>query len=107
MCGGTNCNPILIFCNSFFNSVDAALLIMFNFCACPVVSNVSYNTSYSINMSESLLDLMGYTKIAFVSYAYNISMHYISLLIVNWKRSVRYVYTFPVSGSARHIAANT
>ena len=107
MCGGGNCTTVFLFYNSHYNAVDASLSIMINFGACPEVSNVSYNTSSARNMSVSLLDLMGSTKIALVPYAYNMSMYCIRLLMVNGKSPVRSVYNFPVLGSDRPIASNT
>ena len=103
---GANCNTFLLFCNSHFNAVDASLSIMFNFGACPEFSNISYNTSYICNMSASLLVLMGSTKITFVSYLYSINMYCILLLLVTGKLTVKYVYTFPVSGFASPRAEN-
>ena len=50
---------------------------------------------------------MGSTNIEFVSYAHNIDIYCITQLLVNGKRPVNFVYNFPVSGSARPIAANT
>ena len=58
-------------------------------------------------MSVSLIDLIGSTKIALASYAYNINMYWITLFLVNGKRPIRSVNIFPVLGSARPIAANT
>ena len=58
-------------------------------------------------MSVSFIDLIGSNKIAFESYEYNIRMYCIPQLVVNGKCPVRYVYTFPVLGSAIPIAPNT
>ena len=58
-------------------------------------------------MSVPLIYLIGYTKFSLASYAYNISMSCIPRCLVNGKRPVIYVNTFPVLGYARPIAANT
>ena len=58
-------------------------------------------------MSASLLVLMGYTKIAFVSNACTINIYYIPLVLVTGKFPVKYVYTFPVLGFSSPIAENT
>ena len=56
-------------------------------------------------MSASIFVFMGYTKIVFVSYTYSINTYWIPLLLVTGKHTVKHVYTFTVSGSARPIAA--
>ena len=66
---------------------------------------MSYKTSYSCNMSESLLFFS--TKILIVSYVYSINMYYIPLLLVTGKLPVKSMYIFPVSGFASPIYANT
>ena len=101
ICGGSIFSTILLFYNSRFHANHASLSIMFNFGAYPAFSNVSYKISYERNMSVSLLVFMGSIKIVFVSYSYSINMYCIPLLILTGKRPVKYVYTFPVSGSAR------
>ena len=58
-------------------------------------------------MSVSLPVLIGSTKIAFVSYAYIINKYCIPLLLVTWKRPVKSVHIFIVSGFSNPIAANT
>ena len=107
ICGCNNCTDVFLFYNSHFNAADASFYIVFNFGACPTVSNVSYKTSYARNMSVSILVLMSHTKILLVSYAYSISMYCIPLLLVNGKHIVRYVYNFLVSSYDRPIAENT
>ena len=97
----------LFFVNSRFNDVDASFSIIFNFVACPAFSNVYYKISYARNISASLLVLMGFTKIEFLSYAYNINMYCIIQSLVNGNLPVNFVYTFPISGSDRLIASNT
>ena len=99
LCGGANCITVILFLNSQYNSVDASLSIMFNICACPTFSNASYKTS--------LLVLIGSTKIISVSYAYNINMYCIPLLLVTGKRPVKSVYILIVSGLASTIAEDT
>ena len=80
---------------------------MFNFGAYPKIFNVSYKASYARNMYESLLVLVGSTKIVILSYAYSIHMYCIPLLLATGKLPFKYVYTFPVSGFASPIASNT
>ena len=103
---GDSCTTVLIFCSGRFNAVYASLSIMFNSGVCPTFYNVSDKTSYARNMSASLLFLMVSAKISFVSYAYSINMYCIPLSMVTGKRPVKYVYTFPVSGSVWPIAEN-
>ena len=58
-------------------------------------------------MSATIIVLIGFTRIAFVSYAYSINIYYIPLLVVTGKRPVKYVYILPVSGFAYTIASNS
>ena len=58
-------------------------------------------------MIESLLVLIGYTKISLVSCEYIIYMYFIPLLLVTVKLPVKYVYILPFPGFAIPIYANT
>ena len=72
-----------------------------------MVYNVLYNVSYSCKMYASIIDLIGSTKIASASYAYNIRMYCIHRLMADGKLPVRSMNTSPVSGSARPISTST
>ena len=104
VCGGTSFTTVFIFCNSCFNFVDASFFIVFNFGAFTEFSHMSYTMLYARNMSVSLLVLLGYANISFLSYAYSINIYCIPLLLVNGKCSVKYVYNFLVLGSDKSIA---
>ena len=54
-------------------------------------------------MYAPLLVLMGFTKNVLLSYAYSINMYVITLLLVTWKRPLKYLHYFSVLRFARPI----